>query len=356
MKILIFLFMLFFSAPSFSTIDCSDPPEFGSRSISRQIIDFTLTMIGMTTPWCIDEQHKTSVKYDEDEDNVVFGDPFENISVFVPNMDEYVFDNGLANSCLNSSRFRRLKIDGDTSNREYWKRFRGEEIYRKEYIVQQGVPHTFSADRRSSISRWISPSRYYWSFGDGGRSYPKEENVNTVKYTYDHLGEYILSSVVITKYSSIGIGVRISGDFGSGYFRGTTPLPYIKSHGRGLDSCDSAIVKVVRNSRPIARPEVKRVYSSNGGVLYKFSSEKSYDPDGNMIIGNEWVIDGVRYNEASVYKYFEYGSERRRLAWSLSVSDGGDSSLVEDGSFYISSCMRCTPVDIISPPDGGMIP
>lgn len=330
--------LLVFS-PQSAAIQCDNPPQFGQRTLKKEIIDYILTQIGITKPWCISENHKMSSMYNEDSSFVTYGEPFVRPAVPTTNFWGLSYDEAFTESCLHSSRFRRMPIVSPPQSVIRWlPRYNLPAVSINKYIAYEGVPFKVKVHDRGWATKLISPSYYHWDFGDGSRAYPKDDDKHTVTHTYDTRGVYSLNSVVMTKFGEVG--VTIGGDFGGDAFSWSTPAPYYKSTGVGIDGCDIAQVEVVKNNPPVA----SFIWGSSGsgtGVTLSFDGSNSTDPDGNEILSYEWDVGGLKLSGEKQRVKLQRGDYVRYIDATLTVSDGGLESSITRRVMVPPICYSC---------------
>lgn len=338
---IIFLFVSLVSFSSHATFQCQNPPQFGQRTLKEEVVDYVLTIIGMTKSWCISENLKMTPMYHEDSSHVTYGDPYAGSSIGFPsyNFSGLSLQDGFMEACVASSRFRRMPIVTGTplSTKKYLSYGPNQVV--KKYIAYEGVPFVVKAHDRGWATKRISPSYYHWHFGDGSRSYPKDDDEHTVTHTYNGIGIYQLDSIVLTKFGELGIS--IGGSFGSDAFSWSSPVPYYKTSGVGIDSCDMAEVEVVKNDAPIA----SFLWGSSGYGKYvnlSFDGSSSSDPNGNALLSYEWDIDGMKMSGMKLPRVaFPRGDSIRYIDVTLTVSDGGKEGSVTRSVMVPPVCYSC---------------
>ncbi|WP_338591252.1 PKD domain-containing protein [Shewanella khirikhana] len=331
--------LLTFSNVSLATFECDNPPQFGQRTVYEEIIDFILTQIGMTKQWCISEDHKSTSLYFEDNDYITYGEPFDSVGLLSNNFPSLSFQDGFTEACVSSSRFRRMPIVSNPVSTERKYLYYSPNIDVKRFYAYRGVPFKVKAHDRGWATKELSPSFYHWNFGDGARAYAKDDDKHTVTHIYKKAGIYQLDSIVLTKFGEVG--VSIGGSFGSAAFSWSTPIPYYKTSGVGIDSCDIAIVEVKENTAPVAK--FTRGSSGYGRTVnLSFDASLSSDPDGNEILSYNWLIDGVAYQGKNIPRLTKTRSDTiRYINATLTVSDGGLEHSVTKRVMIPPICYSC---------------
>lgn len=335
----------FASSPSTCSLISQQPQRIGDT-----IILYASELLGLESDWCEPEHPENTSLYAEDSNYVTFGEPLD-----VPaslGLDYYV------SACAITSRFRRMSITSEPDSYVTKENILigGDNIKVKHFTAYEGVPFTVKAHLRSTFDRKLSPSYYYWSFGDGARAFPKGRNDEGVTHRFQRIGTYNLQSLVLTKGSSVGVDIptdwswmelakKIFSVFGKIATGNTEPDNYpglVKLKDKDFDSCDSAVVDVRENHAPIAK------FTYGGGAQgksssFNFDASSSSDPDGNEILSYSWSVNGVPSEKSGpkITLNFLAGEYMKYVNVTLTVSDGGKSSQVTQKLKIAPVCMSC---------------
>ena len=231
--------------------------------------------------------------------------------------------------CSGSSAYRKMPLYGTPDSWvNYTDMFNGG-VKRsiKSFIVNQNVPFRFSAKKHGGLSKRLKDSVYYWSFGDGMRTFNKRKDVNGVTHTYPFRGSYSVSSMVYSKGFNflIQIGSSNGGDLKLDYSKMYKGL-YIRGDDY-LEGCDYADVTVVKNDAPKASISAFKTSSSHRRTTYTFSADNSSDANGNPLTYT-WRSRNTTRTGKRVSFSFNNPEGPRTLYYtvSLTVSDGDKSN------------------------------
>ena len=253
------------------------------------------------------------------------------------------WSSGFSRLCSGSSAYRDMPLYGTPDS---WNTYRdifngGVQRSIKAFIVNQNVPFRFSAKKHGGLSKHIYDSVYYWSFGDGMRTFNKRKDDHDATHSYPFRGNYSVSSMVYSKSFNflVQVGSSNGGDLKldySGMYKGLNI-----SGKRYLEGCDFADVSVVKNDAPKAVILSYKSSESRRTSAFHFKGDYSTDPNGNPLTYTWRTGNTVRTGKRVTLTFNnpEKGSLNHTV--SLTVSDGDKSSTTTKRITTRKYCYSC---------------
>ena len=251
------------------------------------------------------------------------------------------WSSGFSRLCSGSSAYRDMPLYGTPDS---WNTYRdifngGVQRSIKAFIVNQNVPFRFSAKKHGGLSKHIYDSVYYWSFGDGMRTFNKRKDDHDATHSYPFRGNYSVSSMVYSKSFNflVQVGSSNGGDLKldySGMYKGLNI-----SGKRYLEGCDFADVSVVKNDAPKAVITSSQSQTRNT-TRFVFKGNASTDSNGNPLTYTWRFKSNVKSGKTAIYT-FPRLTATAYYTVSLNVSDGDKSSTTTKRVLAQSACFRC---------------